>query len=151
MRDRQTGAMAGGCEVRLRGDGVAEMSYWVFPPFRGRGYASRAVRLACEWTFAELGVERMELYVEPDNAASRSAALRAGFIEEGVLRARERFGDERRDMVVYSRLPSDRMPSVGARAESRARDLPGSRAEAARSPGGGRRRAARRDTLRREG
>jgi RimJ/RimL family protein N-acetyltransferase len=107
IRESETGALAGGCEVRVRDTGVGEMSYWVFPAFRGRRYASRAVILACGWAFAELGVERMEIYVEPDNAASRSTALRAGFTEEGVLRARGRFGDERRDLVLYSRLPSD--------------------------------------------
>jgi RimJ/RimL family protein N-acetyltransferase len=110
IRDEETGGLAGGCEVRLRDNRIADMSYWVFPPFRGRGYAGRAIRLACEWAFAELGVERMEIYVEPDNHASRGAALRAGFTEEGVLRARGQFGGERRDLVLYSRLPSDAPP-----------------------------------------
>jgi RimJ/RimL family protein N-acetyltransferase len=81
------------------------MSYWTFPPFRGRGYATRGIRLVCDWAFAELGVERMEIYVEADNLASRGAARRARFTEEGVLRGR--FGAERRDLVLYSRLPSD--------------------------------------------
>jgi RimJ/RimL family protein N-acetyltransferase len=108
IREEETGALAGGCEVRLGDNRIAEMSYWVFPPFRGRGYASRAIGLACEWAFADLGVERMEIYVEPDNLASRGAALRAGFTEEGVLRRRGQFGGERRDLVLYSRLPSDR-------------------------------------------
>jgi RimJ/RimL family protein N-acetyltransferase len=110
IRDAETGALAGGCEVRLGGDGLAEMSYWVYPPFRGMGFARRAISLTCEWAFAELRVERMEIYVEPDNAASRSAALRAGFTEEGVLRARGRFDDGRRDLVLYSRIPADRTP-----------------------------------------
>ena len=108
IREEETGALAGGCEARLGDNRIAEMSYWVFPPFRGRGYAARAIHLACEWAFAKLGVERMEIYVEPDNMASRGAALRAGFTEEGVLRARGQFGGERRDLVLYSRLPSDR-------------------------------------------
>jgi RimJ/RimL family protein N-acetyltransferase len=107
MRDEQTGALAGGVEVRLRENRIAEISYWTFPPFRGRGYASRGIRLACDWAFEELGVERMEIYVEPNNIASRGAAQRAGFSEEGLLRARGRFGDERRDLVLYSRLRSD--------------------------------------------
>jgi RimJ/RimL family protein N-acetyltransferase len=47
--------------VRLRGNGIAEMSYWTFPVFRGRHYASRTVALVCDWAFAELGVERMEI------------------------------------------------------------------------------------------
>jgi RimJ/RimL family protein N-acetyltransferase len=107
IREPDIGALAGGCEVRVRDNALAEMSYWVFPAFRRRGYASRAIVLLCKWAFAELGVERMEIYVEPDNLASRGAALRAGFTEEGLLRSRGQFGDERRDLVLYSRLPSD--------------------------------------------
>ena len=115
IRDVQTHSLAGGCQVRLRHGAIAEMSYWVFPPFRGRGFAARAVSLACQWAFTALGVERMELYIEPDNAASRRAAVRAGFTEEGVLRAREQIGDQRRDMVLYSRLPSDNAPRQSAK------------------------------------
>jgi RimJ/RimL family protein N-acetyltransferase len=107
MREVETGALAGGCEVRLGRDAIAQMSYWTFPPFRGKGYAGRAIRLATEWAFAELGVARMEIYVEPDNGASRAAARRAGFTEEGVLRGRGLFRDERRDFVLYARLPTD--------------------------------------------
>jgi RimJ/RimL family protein N-acetyltransferase len=107
VRDEATGALAGGCQVRLRDDGIAEMSYWIFPDFRGRGFAGRALRLACDWAFAHLGVERMELYIEPDNLASRGVARRAGFRKEGTLRAQQRIGDVRRDMVLYARLPGD--------------------------------------------
>lgn len=110
IRDAETNELAGGCEVRLRQNHIAEMSYWVFPLFRGRRFASRAIDLACMWAFVELGVERMEAYVEPDNAASRGAVSRAGFTEEGILRAREQRGDSRLDMVLYSRLPSDLVP-----------------------------------------
>lgn len=124
IREPETGELAGGCEVRVRDNGLAEMSYWVFPPFRGRRYASRAVILACDWAFAELGVERMEIYVEPDNAASRSVALLAGFTEEGLLRARGRFGDERRDLVLYSRLPTDGKVNLEAAAKDHARETP---------------------------
>jgi RimJ/RimL family protein N-acetyltransferase len=104
------GVLVGGCEIRLRGDGRAALSYWVFPAFRGRGYAGRAARLACEWAFTALGVERMEVYVEPDNVRSRAVAVRGGFREEGLLRARERIGERRRDMVLYARLAADPPP-----------------------------------------
>lgn len=107
IRDQPVRALAGGCQLRLRERQIAEISYWVFPTFRGRGFAARAIALACGWAFLELGVERMELYVEPDNEASRRSAVRAGFTEEGIARARERIGDERRDMVLYSLLPAD--------------------------------------------
>lgn len=102
------GDLAGGCELRRRDDGVGEMSYWVFPSYRRRGLATRIVRLATGFAFTSLEIERLELYIEPDNDASRGVARSAGFVQEGVLRARGRFGDERRDLVLYARLPFDR-------------------------------------------
>lgn len=108
VRDGRSGEPVGGCEIRLRDHGIAEMSYWIFPSHRERGFASRAGSLACRYAFSDLGVERMELYIEPDNAASRGVARRAGFVEEGVLRSQGvTVSGERRDMVLYSRLPSD--------------------------------------------
>ncbi len=106
-RDAANGALVGGCEVRLVGDGIGNMSYWIFPDYRGRGFASRAARLACAWAFATLGVERMEVYVEVDNLASRGVARKAGFTQEGILRKQARIGPERRDMVLYARLATD--------------------------------------------
>lgn len=58
----------------------------------------------------ELGLARIELYIEPDNAASRGVARRAGYLEEGVLRDRLQIGDARRDAVLYARLPHHRPP-----------------------------------------
>ena len=107
VREAATGKLVGQCEVRLKDAEIGEMSYVVFPRYRGRGFASRAVRLVCAYAFAELGVERMELYIEPDNLASRGVARNAGFVEEGVLREQGKAGVERREMLIYSRLPFD--------------------------------------------
>lgn len=107
IRFASTSTLVGGCEIRLRDEGCAEMSYWTFPAYRRRGLAARAVRLACDYAFEALGVERMELYIEPDNHASRGVAHRAGFRQEGLLRRRGRFGSERRDFVLYARLAID--------------------------------------------
>jgi RimJ/RimL family protein N-acetyltransferase len=82
LREARSGALAGGCELRLREDERADLSYWVFPAYRGRGLALRAVRIACEWAFVDLAVQTIELYIEPDNAPSRAVAHRAGFSEE---------------------------------------------------------------------
>jgi RimJ/RimL family protein N-acetyltransferase len=107
-RKANGGELVGGCEIRLRNNGLAEMAYWTFPAHRGRGLAVRAVRLASDYAFSQLGVERIELYIEPDNHASRAVARKARFAEEGTLRSQEvTLNGERRDMVVYSRLPSD--------------------------------------------
>ncbi|HEX5414694.1 MAG TPA: GNAT family protein [Chloroflexota bacterium] len=110
VREAATGRLVGGCEIRLKEDGIAHLSWWTGASFRGRGFASRAARLACAYAFGVLGVERLEVHVEPDNQASRGVARKAGFLQEGILRKLGRFGDERRDMVLLARLATD--PSI---------------------------------------
>ena len=112
-REAATGTLVGGCEIRLKDSGVAQMSWWTSAPYRGRGYASRAARLACAYAFHDLGVARMEVYIEPDNLASRGAARKAGFLQEGILRQYGVFGDERRDMVLCARLATDPVDEAG--------------------------------------
>jgi RimJ/RimL family protein N-acetyltransferase len=111
LRSRADGGiLAGGCELRLGEDARAQLSYWTFPSFRGRGLAVRGVDLAAAWAFAALGVQRAELHVEPDNEASLAVARKAGFTCEGVLRSHAVIGRRRSDMVMWSRLPSDPGP-----------------------------------------
>lgn len=103
-----SGELAGGLQLRLREKKIAEASYWTFPQHRRRGLATRAMRLASLFAFSELGIDRLELYVEPDNVASHGVARNAGFSKEGQLRARElTVAGERRDMVLYARLATD--------------------------------------------
>jgi ribosomal-protein-alanine N-acetyltransferase len=107
-RNAESRELLGGCQVRLREKRIGELSYWTHPAHRSRGVASRAVRLLCAFAFDELGIERLEAYIEPDNVASRRVVESIGFTEEGVARARElTVSGERRDMVVYSLLPAE--------------------------------------------
>jgi len=108
VRDVATATLVGSCELRLEDDQIARASYSVGPHARRRGFASRALRLAAQWAFDRLGVARIELFIESDNAASRGVARRCGFLEEGVLRGRFRVGDARRDAVLHARLATDR-------------------------------------------
>jgi RimJ/RimL family protein N-acetyltransferase len=98
VREAGTGKLLGGCEIRHGWDGVAAMSYWVFPPFRGRGYATRAVELVCGYAFA------IELHIAADNTASRRVARRGRFGEHpGPARQGELGADE----VLYVRSFGD--------------------------------------------
>jgi RimJ/RimL family protein N-acetyltransferase len=87
--------------------GRCSAGYWVAAPARGRGVASRGLRLICAYAFAELGVQRIELWIEPGNAASLRVAEAVGFHREGLLRSFMHVGGERRDMLMYSLLPDD--------------------------------------------
>jgi RimJ/RimL family protein N-acetyltransferase len=99
--------LVGGCELRLRADAIAELSYWTLAGHRGRGYATRAARLVCRHAFGKMSIARIALYIEPDNAASLAVAEASGFTEEGVLRRRAVLGGQRHDVVLWSRLDTD--------------------------------------------
>jgi RimJ/RimL family protein N-acetyltransferase len=85
----------------------ASTGYWLAPRARGRGIATRAVRLLARWALADLGIERLQLTCGPDNVASQRVAERAGFTREGVLRSHLPFKGQRRDTVVFSLLPGE--------------------------------------------
>jgi RimJ/RimL family protein N-acetyltransferase len=85
----------------------AEAGYVVASPARGRGIATRALRLLTDWAFEELALERIELRIDTSNPASDRVAERAGYTREGVLRSVYVKPGLRADLTVYSRLRSD--------------------------------------------
>jgi [ribosomal protein S5]-alanine N-acetyltransferase len=103
--DRAVGQV--GLWVRDIGQGRAEVGYWVTASARGRGAAGHAVAAVARWALGELRIPRLELYVEPWNHASIRVAEKTGFQREGLLRSWQTIGNDRKDMVMYSRLPTD--------------------------------------------
>jgi len=66
--------------------GYAEIGYLLSADARGRGHAARALRLARDYAFRELGRERVELLIHQDNEPSQRVARAAGFAETGEYR-----------------------------------------------------------------
>src|SRR5690349_13251326 len=61
------------------GPGSAELAYWVRPEERGRGIALRVVQSKTQWAHSSMGIVRMWLEINPDNAPSLRIAQRAGY------------------------------------------------------------------------
>lgn len=93
-------------DVRLRHHS-AMLSYWLAADARGQGVATRAVGLLARWSFDALGLARIGLFIDPDNAASRRVAERCGAVHEGTLRSHFEHHGERRDTLLYGLLPED--------------------------------------------
>lgn len=83
------------------------VGYWIAPWARGRGYAAEAARALADWGLG-LGAPRVHLMADVGNGASQAAAVRAGFVREGVVRSCLDYRDgSRGDAVLFSRLPDD--------------------------------------------
>jgi RimJ/RimL family protein N-acetyltransferase len=104
--DAASGAFAGSVQLSMAGPpGVARFGYTVHPAYRGRRYASRAVRLLAQWAFDEAGLTRLELGAKVENVASQHVAVAAGFTPDGVRASRLRntdgtFSDEARFALI---------------------------------------------------
>lgn len=84
LDDRRYG---GALDLRLDGEGSAEVGYALAPWLRGRGLMQRALRLACRYGFDELGLTRIVWYAHLGNTGSRRTAEAVGFkVLDGVLR-----------------------------------------------------------------
>ena len=95
---------------------TGELSWAVDEAQRGRGYATRAVRLLVRYAFDDLGLTRLQARVPPDNHGAMRLAHRSGLRNEGRSRAAP--GTREREYVLLARLVDD--PEPGDRAGFRA-------------------------------
>jgi RimJ/RimL family protein N-acetyltransferase len=102
-----TGEVLGCIELHIRRQGVGQIGYWVAPWARRRRVATRALVLLSRWALATLPLFRLQVTAAPDNVASQAVAERAGFRREGLLRSYAEIKGWRRDLVMFSRLPTD--------------------------------------------
>jgi RimJ/RimL family protein N-acetyltransferase len=92
----------------LKDEGAVEMGYTVFPPHRGRGYASEAVRGLIRWAGEERGIRTFVASVGPENEPSLAIVRKLGFVHVG-----EHWDDEDGRELEF-RLD---LPGTAARAE----------------------------------
>ena len=72
-----------------------EIGYGINDEFRGRGYATEALRLAHEWAFGHSGVDAVEAETDPDNIVSQKVLTKCRFKAAGVI------GEEGPRYIVY--------------------------------------------------
>lgn len=107
------GTLAGTVDLRFAGAGLApgqvNVAYGLYPSWRGRGLATRAVLLASRYAAGEGGREAV-IQVDPENPASAAVARRAGFVRVGQQHAPA--GRGRADGSPVHRYVRDLRPSA---------------------------------------
>jgi len=114
--DAQTGDHLGGVSVNhiVRQNRLANVGYWVRTGATKRGVAVRAVRLAAQFAFEDLGLTRIEIAAIPENVASRRVAEKAGARFEVIARNRIVMHGQAYPAALYSLLPTDLAASRGS-------------------------------------
>ena len=62
-----------------------EIGYGILEEYRGRGYASEAVKLALRWAFSHPEVDAVEAETDPGNIASQRVLEKCGFRPGGEI------------------------------------------------------------------
>jgi RimJ/RimL family protein N-acetyltransferase len=108
----EEGHVVGAIGMRANESRTGHIGYWCLRDARGRGVTTDALRTLCRHALDELGLERLELITDRDNAGSQRVAEKVGFRREGILRSHLVHPDgRRRDSVMFSLLPGELLPS----------------------------------------
>ena len=85
----------------------AEIGYDLGKEYWGNGFAFEAVSALMSYWFHDLGLNRIEARVVPENLRSIRLLNNLGFHFEGILRQSEKSNGDFIDVMVYSRLKMD--------------------------------------------
>ncbi|NVK28998.1 MAG: GNAT family N-acetyltransferase [Flavobacteriia bacterium] len=83
---------------------TGELGYGLDPGHTGKGYMRELIEVSLKFGFEEMGLERVEAWINPDNTASIAVVEHFGFVKEGQLRHVTHFANEYRDLLVYGLL-----------------------------------------------
>jgi RimJ/RimL family protein N-acetyltransferase len=88
------------------GEGSLEIGYWIAADMTRLGYATEVTAVLTRVGFEQLGLDRVDIQVDPANTASRAIPEKLGFVHEATLRRRlqRREGEPRADSMVWTML-----------------------------------------------
>ncbi|WP_422660578.1 GNAT family N-acetyltransferase [Paenibacillus sp. EC2-1] len=85
----------------------AEIGYELSPEYWSRGYMTEVLESAIDFGFKDLGFNRIQALIHPENVKSRGLLEKSGFTEEGLLN--EYYFKKNRfvDAVIFSKLKKE--------------------------------------------
>ncbi|MEM9837162.1 MAG: GNAT family protein [Bacteroidota bacterium] len=102
--DGQTFYGAGGLNDISTTHHKAEIGLWLLPPYWGKGIMTEALPLICDYGFTQLGLHRIEGFVESNNHNCKRAMAKLDFTLEGTMRDCEVKDGAYISVDIYSKL-----------------------------------------------
>lgn len=107
--DRETGTFlgAGGLNDLSKEHLKAEIGFWLLPQYWGKGFMKEAFPLILDHSFNDLGLHRIEGFVDAHNHNCKRALAKVGFTQEGTMRDCEMKNGALISIDIYSRLKGE--------------------------------------------
>ncbi|MBT6035392.1 MAG: GNAT family N-acetyltransferase [Kordiimonadaceae bacterium] len=93
--------------VRLDPFGSGSLGYYADEKECGKGYMKEAIWLVLRHAFLKIGLNRVEVNIQPENESSFALVKSAGFTNEGFSKKYLKIGDEYRDHQRWAYLSED--------------------------------------------
>ena len=94
------------CDIN-QSSGRAEIGYWLAEVHQGKGLMTLACKAVLNHAFGTLGLNRVQIRVEPANTRSAAIPRRLGFRHEGTLRQVGKARGRLIDLNIYSLLKNE--------------------------------------------
>jgi ribosomal-protein-alanine N-acetyltransferase len=98
----------------------ASMGYWIDERYAGRGIIPRAVALAIDHCFGEVGLHRIEIAIRPENTSSLRVVEKLGINEVGFAPKFLHIDGDWRDHRIFAITREDAPLGLLARLDARA-------------------------------
>lgn len=90
----------------------AEIGFWLLTGYWGKGIIKEAMDAVLEYAFKNVGLHRIEAFVETENKNSRTVLGKLGFVHEGTMADAEIKNGQYMSLDIYAKLSEDGHPSL---------------------------------------
>jgi ribosomal-protein-alanine N-acetyltransferase len=98
---------AGGLNSVSKVHKKAEIGFWLLPDFWKQGILTEAMPLICNYGFDEIGLHRIEGFVETENRNCKNAIIKLGFKHEGTMKECEIKNGQFISLDIYAKLKTN--------------------------------------------
>lgn len=105
--DNKTFYGAGGLNSLSKEHKKAEVGFWLISDFWGQGIMTEAMPFICNYGFDELGLHRIEGFVESENMNCKRAMEKLKFTHEGTMRDCEVKNGKFISLDIYAKLKGE--------------------------------------------